>query len=201
MQFKHGAHPLANEVNFVTSLPNYRKHPIALPAGESPSRLLAYVWGLSKLDQPVDGLVSFPSATCYGGILDSPLVMHKSWAPLSLPHATHVDPGLATNRHPSQCRTCRVIFILMSLALLSPSTSSENEYPQPSHPCRCSRRLHPHYRPTAIIELAFQVLPLCFPKSTTDHRPRMKPQPFLVYHTYNNKCGSSCACSCNPGSL
>ena len=65
-------------MNFVTSLPNYRKHPIALPAGESPLPLLAYVWGLSKLDQPVDGLVSFPSATCYGGILDSPLVIHHT---------------------------------------------------------------------------------------------------------------------------
>ncbi|EDR10715.1 uncharacterized protein LACBIDRAFT_315407 [Laccaria bicolor S238N-H82] len=65
------------------------QHPVALPAGESPSPPSAYVWSLPKPDQPAGGLVSFPSTTCYGGLLDSPLVMHhtalKSQAPLSPP--------------------------------------------------------------------------------------------------------------------
>ena len=52
-----------------------------------------------------------------------------------------------------------------------------------------------------IIELTFQVFPPCFPKRMTDCRLHMKSQLVLVNHMYNNKCCSSCACSCNPGSL
>ena len=50
-------------------------HPVALPAGESPLPPLAYGWGLPKPDQRVEGFVLLPSATCHGGILDSPLAL------------------------------------------------------------------------------------------------------------------------------
>ena len=205
MRFKHSAHPLANEANFVTSFPNYRKQPNALPARESPSPLLGYIWGPSKLDQPVDGLISFPSATCYGGILDSPLVMHHTASNHGHHSRLPMQPmsTLALPPIDSQRRTCCVIFILMSLALLflSPSMFFRERIPATFPSVQMSKTPPPTLLPPAIIELAFQVLPPRFPESMTDCRPHMKSQPVLVNHMYNNKCGSSCACSCNPGSL
>jgi hypothetical protein len=106
-----------------------QKAPHCASCGESPSPSSAYVWGLPNPGQPVNGLVSFPLATCYSGTLDSPLVMH--------PYSTQITGTTFTS--PTQATSTLALPIINTFHDVTHAASSSYSYLSPilSSHCLC----------------------------------------------------------------